>query len=62
MLLSKSNYQEDIYVKISFFLDGEGSWSSLEPVGVFILPFPKGRVYSDKLGIKLLCCFLGKNK
>lgn len=53
-IIKANNYLEDIYVKIGLFLDGEGSWSALAPISLFILPFPKGRVYSDKPGIN--CC------
>lgn len=53
-VIKTNNYKEDIYVKIGLFLDGEGSWSNLSPVSLFIIPYPKGRVYADKKGIN--CC------
>lgn len=53
-IIKANNYSEDIYVKIGLYLDGEGSWSSTGPIGLFILPSPKSRVYSDKVGLR--CC------
>mgnify|MGYP001003575605 CR=1 FL=1 len=53
-IVKANNYQEDIYVKINMFLDGEGSWSSLSPIGLVIYSYPKGRVYTNKPGIT--CC------
>jgi len=53
-VIKANNDKEDLYVKINMFLDGEGSWSSLSPVGLVIYSYPKGRVYSDKTGIT--CC------
>ncbi len=38
---------EDCYLKIGIYLDEEGSWSACSPLGVFMLAFPKGRVYDD---------------
>ena len=53
-VIKANKYNEDLYVKICMFLDEEGSWSSLSPIGIVIYPYPKGRVYSDKTGIN--CC------
>ena len=47
-----NNFREDIIVRITLFLDGFGSWSSREPIEMFISAIPKGR-YFEK-GIK--CC------
>jgi len=33
----------DLAVRVTLFVDGEGSWSSLEPVDMFIAPIPKPR-------------------
>ena len=49
-----NKYKEDVYVKISLFLDDESGWSSLGPVSIFIDSFTKGRVFADKAGIE--CC------
>ena len=53
-IIKANNYKEDLYVKINIFLDDEGSWSALSPIGLVIYAYPKGRVYSDKPGIT--CC------
>jgi branched-chain amino acid aminotransferase len=53
-VIKANDYNEDLYIKICMFLDSEGSWSSLSPIGMVIYPYPKGRVYSDKIGIN--CC------
>lgn len=51
-VIKANDYKEDIYVKIGLYLSGKGSWSSSSPIGFFIYPFPKGRVYSDKIGLE----------
>lgn len=38
-----NNYREDIAVRQTVFIDGEGSWFSSEPLGMFIAPIPKKR-------------------
>lgn len=50
-VIKANDYHEDIYVKIGFYLDGIGSWSNKGPVGLFVAAFPKGREFSDKMGI-----------
>jgi len=49
-----NEFKEDIIVRITLFLDGEGSWSSKKPVSMFISAIPKGRYYKGKEGIR--CC------
>ena len=44
-----NHYQEDIAVRQTIFIDGFGSWSSLEPVDMFIAPIPKKRNNIKKL-------------
>lgn len=53
-LIKANSFREDIYVKIGVFLDDEGSWSASGPTDLYILAFPKGRVYSDNKGLS--CC------
>ena len=38
-----NGYRQDIAVRMTLFVDGEGSWSSSEPVGMFIAPVMKSR-------------------
>ena len=53
-VIRANNYREDIAIRQTIFLDGIGSWSAIEPVGMFIAPIPKGCAYPNKDGIK--CC------
>ncbi len=39
-----NDYREDIAVRQTVFLDGFGTWSSKEPVGMFVAPVPKRRI------------------
>lgn len=50
-----NKFVEDIAVRQTIFLDGFGSWSSREPISMFIAPIPKGRPFPDKEGIT---CFV----
>lgn len=38
-----NNYKEDIAVRQTVFVDGYGSWFSMEPIGMFISPIAKKR-------------------
>lgn len=38
-----NDYHEDIAVRQTLFIDGFGSWSSTEPINMFIAPIPKQR-------------------
>ena len=53
-VINANNLREDLYVKIGVFIDDEGSWSAFGPTGIYILAFPKGRVFPDKKGLN--CC------
>lgn len=54
-VVKANNYKEDIAVRQTVFVDGFGTWSSVEPIGMFIAPIPKSRiVYDVHAGIK--CC------
>jgi branched-chain amino acid aminotransferase len=39
-----NDYHEDVGVRLTLFVDGEGSWSSEGPVEMFIAPLPKPRI------------------
>ena len=44
--------KEDIVCRQTVFLDGFGSWASVDPVEMFIAPMAKGRAYpKEKIGI-----------
>lgn len=38
-----NHYKADIAVRVTLFVDGEGTWSSSEPVGMFVAPILKNR-------------------
>jgi len=38
-----NGYREDIAVRLTLFVDGEGGWASCDPVEMFIAPIPKAR-------------------
>lgn len=42
-VLRANNYQEDVAVRVTVFVDGEGSWSSSKPVDMFVAPIAKAR-------------------
>lgn len=47
-----NDYREDIAVRQTVFLDGFGTWSSKEPVGMFVAPIPKQRIeYDENTGL-----------
>lgn len=42
-VLQANEYRCDIAIRVTVFVDGEGSWSDSEPVGMFIAPIAKAR-------------------
>jgi len=51
-IIKANNFKEDIVCRQTIFLDGFGSWASVDPVEMFIAPMAKGRAYpEDKIGI-----------
>jgi branched-chain amino acid aminotransferase len=54
-VVKTNEYKEDIAVRQTIFIDGFGTWSSKEPINMFIAPIPKGRTLNpSKPGMK--CC------
>lgn len=51
-----NNYKEDISVRQTIFIDGFGSWSSKDPIGMFIAPIPKKRTNAEYNKKGLNCC------
>jgi len=41
--IAANDYHDDTIVRMTLFVDGEGSWNSTEPVGMFIAPILKKR-------------------
>ena len=51
----KNNYKEDIAIRQTVFLDGNGSWFATSPINMFIAPIVKKRmVTKDENGLS--CC------
>lgn len=55
-VIKANNYKEDIAIRQTVFVDGlGGTWSSREPINMFIAPIQKERtLLKDKKGLK--CC------
>lgn len=51
-----NNYQEDIAVRQTLFVDGFGSWSSASPVNMFISPIQKAKTNPEYNKKGLNCC------
>jgi len=55
--IQANEFHEDIAVRQTIFLDGDGSWFSKAPVNMFISPIPKKRLDPDSdSGIKCCIC------
>jgi len=53
-IIKANNFKEDIVCRQTVFLDGFGSWASVDSVEMFIAPIAKGRAYpEDKIGINV---------
>lgn len=51
-VIKANNFKEDIVCRQTIFLDGFGSWASVDKVEMFIAPMAKGRAYPpSKIGI-----------
>lgn len=55
-VVTKNEYQEDIAVRQTLFIDGFGSWSSRGPVNMFVAPVPKGQTNPEYNKGGLNCC------
>ena len=53
-VVKANEYDENLSVRQTLFVDGFGSWGSAEPVGMFIAPIPRGKTSSEynKKGLK----------
>lgn len=43
-VIRANEYDENLSVRQTLFVDGFGSWSSVEPVEMFVAPIPKGKI------------------
>lgn len=51
-----NQYQEDIAVRQTLFVEGFGSWSSAGPVNMFVAPIPKAKTNPEYNKKGLHCC------
>lgn len=55
-VVKANEYDENLSVRQTLFVDGFGSWGSAEPVGMFVAPIPKGKTSSEYNKKGLNCC------
>lgn len=55
-VIKANEYDENISVRQTLFVDGFGSWGSAEPVEMFIAPIPRGRISTEYNKKGLNCC------
>ena len=55
-VVKANEYDENLSVRQTLFVDGFGSWGSAEPVDMFVTPIPKGRTSAEYNKKGLNCC------
>lgn len=55
-IIKANEYDENLSVRQTLFVEGFGSWGSEEPTGMFIAPIPKGRISKEYNKKGLNCC------
>ena len=55
-VVKANEYDENLSVRQTLFVDGLGSWGSADPVDMFVAPIPKGRISSEYNKKGLNCC------
>lgn len=55
-VVKANEYDENLSVRQTLFVDGFGSWSSAESVDMFVAPIPKGKTSSEYNKKGLNCC------
>ena len=55
-VVKTNEYDENLSVRQTLFVDGFGSWGSAEPVDMFVAPIPKGKISSEYNKKGLNCC------
>lgn len=53
--IKANNFEADTAVRMTIFGDGQGSWSTCEPVSMFIAPMAKSRTRLDKVPTLKAC-------
>ncbi len=54
-VVQANGYREDISIRQTLFVEGNGSWGSSEPVGMFVAPIPRKKTSAEynKNGLKV---------
>lgn len=55
-VVKANEYDENLSVRQTLFVDGFGSWGSADPVEMFVAPIPKGKTSSEYNKKGLNCC------
>ena len=55
-VIKANEYDENLSVRQTLFVDGFGSWGSEGPVEMFVAPIPRGRTSAEYNKIGLNCC------
>lgn len=55
-VIKENEYDENLSVRQTLFVDGFGSWGSAEPVSMFVAPIPKGKTSAEYNKKGLHCC------
>lgn len=55
-VIKANEYDENLSVRQTVFVDGFGSWGSEEPADMFVAPIPKGRMSKEYNKKGLHCC------
>lgn len=55
-IIKANEYDEDLSVRQTLFVDGFGSWGAAEPVEMFVAPIPRGRTSAEYNKEGLKCC------
>lgn len=55
-VVKANEYEENLSVRQTLFVDGFGSWGSEEPVEMFVAPIPRGRTSAEYNKKGLHCC------
>lgn len=55
-VVKANEYDENLSVRQTLFVDGFGSWGSSDPVNMFVAPIPRGRTSAEYNKKGLNCC------
>jgi branched-chain amino acid aminotransferase len=54
-IIQINDMRDDLAVRVTLFVEGEGSWSSCKPVDMFVAPMPKPRIIVSDVSGKTAC-------